>query len=309
MSNIVSVVIPCFNQGRFLRTAIESALGQTHRQVEVIVVNDGSTDDTARVAAAYAGRIKYVEQSNQGLSAARNTGIRGATGEFLHFLDADDFIQPEMYERMLWVLAERPDAVAAYCGYHHVDMDGHSLDIVPARPESDDVFHLLLCYNPWPCHSLVVRRSSVDSAGFFDPRLPSCEDWDLWLRIAAQGSRFAPVDGEFACYRWYAQSMSKKHATMFLTALHVIRQNARRHGFCPQCRRAAAAGIRHVWNRYVLSDMNRDLEAGRFGQWLRRCGEVGMHYLPSLWWSGKSLRHLRRAIPFILSSKRKCQMK
>src|SRR5690349_757340 len=92
---LVSVIIPCYRQGQFLRTAIDSALAQSYPHIEVLVVNDGSDDDTETIAQSYAGRIQYLHRANGGLSAARNTGILQARGTYLKFLDADDHLHPE----------------------------------------------------------------------------------------------------------------------------------------------------------------------------------------------------------------------
>ena len=112
---LVSVIIPCYNQGKYLAEAIESALNQTYPHVEVIVVNDGSTDNTAEVAARYAGRITYVEQENGGPSAARNAAIGVATGSLIAHLDSDDRWSPQKLERQVPMFAD-PQKTAFHSG-------------------------------------------------------------------------------------------------------------------------------------------------------------------------------------------------
>lgn len=107
--SLVSVVIPTYNHARFVRDAVDGALAQTNCRVEVLVVNDGSTDDTRDVLATYGDRIRAIHQVNQGLSAARNTGIRHATGEWVSFLDSDDFWHPQKTERQLAAIASAPE--------------------------------------------------------------------------------------------------------------------------------------------------------------------------------------------------------
>ncbi len=175
--NSVSVIIPCFNQAHYLPQAIESVLVQNYHPLEILVINDGSTDDTAAVAARYGDRIQLINQANQGLSAARNAGLRLAQGALLHFLDSDDYVLPSFYDQLVAVLAARPDAAAAYCGMRLVDAQNQPLGDRPPLPESDDWFHQLLEENPWSPHALLVRAAALAPVGGFDPALRSCEDW------------------------------------------------------------------------------------------------------------------------------------
>src|SRR5690242_20513879 len=110
----VSVIVPCYNQARYLPQCVESVLQQGRSDVEIIVVNDGSTDFTNEVAVRYAPIVKCIEQANQGLSAARNTGLHNASGQFVHFLDSDDYILPGMYDSAVRTLIENPGASATY---------------------------------------------------------------------------------------------------------------------------------------------------------------------------------------------------
>ena len=112
MNVTVSVVVPAYNYARYLPKAIDSALGQTHPPLEVIVVDDGSTDDTPRVLAAYADRIRVIRQANQGAGAARNAGIAAARGEYVAFLDSDDLWHPRKLELQLARFASDPETTA-----------------------------------------------------------------------------------------------------------------------------------------------------------------------------------------------------
>src|SRR5687768_491351 len=107
--SLISVIIPCYNHSHYLSTAIESVLTQSHKAVEIVVVDDGSVDATKQVALSYPG-VKYVYQSNQGLSAARNMGIRNSTGQYLVFLDADDWLYPQALQTNLHYLLQNPKA-------------------------------------------------------------------------------------------------------------------------------------------------------------------------------------------------------
>src|SRR5689334_8831893 len=141
----VSVIIPAFNQARFLAVAIDSVLQQTYRDVEIVVVDDGSTDETRDVAARFGDRVNYVHQDNTGLPGARNRGIRESSGEFLCFLDSDDFLHPEKIQRQVELLKEDPKLAFVYCDIITTDEAGQPLAEQPsvnspARQMSGNIF-------------------------------------------------------------------------------------------------------------------------------------------------------------------------
>lgn len=185
---LVSVIIPTYNYSRFLADAIESALSQTYSPIEVVVVDDGSTDDTATlVETRFSERVRYLFQSNQGLSAARNTGIREAGGDFVVFLDADDRLAPSMVEDSLGALATLGESFAIVANLARlIDEKGETLADRRAFPEEDVEIHQidLLVMSRFGAN-LLARRDAVISAGGFDVSLKACEDRDLWIRVAA----------------------------------------------------------------------------------------------------------------------------
>jgi glycosyltransferase involved in cell wall biosynthesis len=246
----VSVIIPCYNQGRFLKEAVDSVLSQSYGQVEVLVVDDGSTDDTAAVAARYGPRIRYLYKDNDGLSAARNTGILEATGEFVLFLDADDYLSPEMLERHVAAAHATPSGTVFYGGWRVVNLAGRVLYQEQAELGGDPV-HELLKENGFAVHAATVRRSAFANVGLFDVRLKACEDWDMWLRLAAAGHEFVAVPESWAMYRRYAGSMSSDYSRMWPTGLAIIARKQPHHFQCPLCRRAVTSGI-WAWRRWCL---------------------------------------------------------
>jgi glycosyltransferase involved in cell wall biosynthesis len=192
----ISVVIPTYNHARFLEQAIDSALGQTFEPHEVIVVDDGSTDGTAELCSRYGDAIAYRRQDNAGLSAARNAGIAYASGDFVHLLDADDVLTPAAFQLIAEAIGSSAGADVYRGSWGEIDAAGRSTVSVDARELGRDPFHELfdpLAVGP-PC-SYTVRRSALLEAGPFDVRLKSCEDWDMWLRIALVGGSFAVVSG------------------------------------------------------------------------------------------------------------------
>lgn len=248
---LISAVVPCYNQARFLEQAIRSVLEQSYPNVEVVVVDDGSTDDTAAVAQQFDSRVRYVHQENQGLSAARNTGLRHAKGDLIHFLDSDDFVAPDMYERVVETAALHPDAGVFSTDWLYVDQNGNDLARYPADSWAEDALSLLLEGNRFPPCAAIARRSTVETVGKFKVALRSCEDWDFWIRAASAGTRFAPVQGAGAMYRRYEGTMSTNHRRMWEAGLQVLNDSANLPGLSPRHRELLRNG-RVRWRRYCF---------------------------------------------------------
>jgi hypothetical protein len=203
----VSIIIPTYNRSKLLRVALESALGQTYPSIEVIVVDDGSTDDTAAVVAQYAGRVTYIKQANQDVAAARNTGIRAASGEYLTCLDDDDLILPTKIARQAQVLASQPRVGLVHCRFYYADENGNYLYELGALPEGE-VLQRLVCMNLIWMGAPLIRRQCLEQVGLFDEEIPPITaDWDMWLRIAEAGYRFACVQEPLGVYRIHRNSM------------------------------------------------------------------------------------------------------
>jgi glycosyltransferase involved in cell wall biosynthesis len=220
---LVSIVIPCYNQGRFLRQAIDSCLGQTHRTIEVVVFDDGSTDDTAQIAseaAARDSRVRVMTSRNLGLGAARNRAMAACSGEYVNFLDADDWLRPDKLERQLSVLERTADIGVVLCDIEQVDEHGRPLGgpgvQLSRLMDPDGLFEALLETGLFPPHVPLVRRSLVERAGGFceDRAVAGHADYLLWLTIAAQGARTAVLDDRLAVYRRTSASMSMDEAHM-----------------------------------------------------------------------------------------------
>ena len=224
---LVSVVIPTYNYAHFLIGAVESALAQTYPDREVIVVDDGSTDDTRDRLAPFEGRIRYIYQENQGLSAARNTGIRAARGALVAFLDSDDLWHPEKLAVQARYLDEHPEV--ALLASDHLDMhtsevggvDWPRLDGSRAIEAHAVSFEDLVVGSRFGACGVVARKWCFDEVGFFDETLRSAEDVDMWIRIA---SRFPVAKLEFPLwvYRHHGTSMHRATARMELNTLKMI---------------------------------------------------------------------------------------
>lgn len=221
---MVSVVIPSYNYGKFVVEAVESALAQTYSPLEVIVVDDGSTDDTRERLARYSDRIKYIWQENRGLSAARNTGIRNANGVWVALLDADDCWHPQKIEVQLGAVAGEMNLGLLGCRSSRVLPP--TLSFTPPT-RALTVRDFLLSARIGPSGAL-IRRDCFETVGYFNEQLRSIEDRDMWLRIAA---RFHAVLVESPCwwYRYHPGQMSRSADRMFQNYRRVLDDFFRSH--------------------------------------------------------------------------------
>jgi glycosyltransferase involved in cell wall biosynthesis len=238
------VITPCYNQGHFLAEAIDSILAQSYPHRELIVVDDGSTDQTAAVAAGYGDRIRYLYKPNAGLSAARNTGLLQATGEFVLFLDSDDALDPAAIERHVEAAAAHPSGTVFHGAHQCMDVAGRKLRRYEAASLGEDPFHRLLAGNPSPPHVHLIRRAAFARVGLFDVSLRSSEDWDMWLRLAAAEYEFVRVPDALAIYRTAPGSMSKHFDRMWTTGIAVLEKSRAYHENCRLCRQSIARGVR-----------------------------------------------------------------
>ena len=246
---LVSVVIPCYNQAHFLGEAIESVLVQSHPNFEVVVIDDGSTDDTSEVAARYPG-VCLVRQENQGLSGARNAGLARSEGEYVVFLDADDRLLPEALETSVGYLEARPECAFVHGHYRSITLDGLSLLEQPqAVVREDEPYAKLLYRNYISMHATVMyRRTVFETVGDFDTSLGACEDYDLYLRVAR---RFPVCSHEnvVAEYRQHDSNMSRNPALMLSASITVLRSQWRHIRGHKQYEESYKAGIR-FWQHY-----------------------------------------------------------
>jgi len=183
---LVSVVIPNYNCGRYLSAAVDSVLSQTYANLEVIVVDDGSTDQSESVLRSYEDRIRWLRQPNRGVSAARNLGIQESHGELVAFLDGDDLWRRDKLERQVPVF-ENPSVGLVYCGLEQIDGAGRPLGTRTSEMRGRVLRQLALLRGPGvlgPGSSAVLRRECLDRVGLFDTELSNAEDWDLRRRIA-----------------------------------------------------------------------------------------------------------------------------
>lgn len=261
----VAVVIPTYNHAHFLSAAIESVLAQTVRPAEIIVVDDGSSDDPGEVLQPFP-EVRLIRQENRGLAAARNTGLRASTAAHLLFLDADDQLRPHAIEYGLSLLDRDPEAAFAYSAYEIVEA-GRTLP-VEFRPAPRHAFPAFLGENLIGMHGTVLyRRRPLEAAGGFRESLRACEDYDLYLRL----SEHHPVvcgPQVTAQYWHHGGNMSRDPHMMLRSALAVLehwRAPAGRAGASPELE----AG-RRLWKSHYSTMWARGLRTGLDAKWLRK---------------------------------------
>ena len=304
----VSVIIPTYNRSPYIADAIRSVEAQAYGNVEIIVVDDGSTDDTRAIVAGFGSSVTYLSLPHRGLPAAtRNRGLERATGEFVALLDSDDLFMPHKLAPQLSAFVSEPRAGLVYS-------DGYYFRDDPTRPvgallggmstPSGDVLAELLRGNFLVSPAmLLIRRSCLDAVGLFDERTDffAVEDYDLWLRIAA---RFPVVyvPGDVAAIRRHRQSISRDVASLRAGALKVLGKLEANHPGLTSPQRAAlnegfarhhgAIAVAHFQRRQLLKGLSHAFQALRYSlrtprlgtkallDWLRRRRVRGTAAMP-----------------------------
>lgn len=221
-----SVVIPAYNAAKYLETAVSSALGQSFADLEIIVVDDGSTDDTPNVIASFGDRIRPVRRENGGVAEALNTGIGIARGRYVSLLAADDVLAPDATETCVALLEADPDAGFVHGAAYEIDERGEILnsrirrgkDVVTERPR--EAVKRLLRGNTVVCSSVMIRKSALDEVGGFRQECMPGEDWEMWLRLAARYNVIY-TRSILAKYRIHDQSLTAKFELSPYEAAHV----------------------------------------------------------------------------------------
>ena len=237
----ITVVVLCHNYGRFLPQAVESALAQDYGEVEVLVVDDGSTDDSLEVARRYEDRVRVLTQANQGLARTCNRGAREATGELFLFLSADDYLEPSYVSELAAALARQPEAAFAYCAAR---LFGAEEGVMPSRPFS--AFSLIRGRN-YINGSALTRRAAYLEAGGYPEDLGegAFDDWDFWLTMVEHGYRGTYVPKPLLHWRRH-EGGSKNPASRGTTEVETERVRQRH----PQLQ-DAAAGRFYAFDRGV----------------------------------------------------------
>lgn len=260
-TSLVSVVIPAFNAEKFIEHAIESVLSQTYPNLELIVVDDGSTDSTPDIAASFVDpRVRTVSQPNRGVATARNLGMAQSSGQLIAFLDADDRWDPEKLEKQVGAIASQPDCVAMGCMMRYESGQGKVLGVAGQNvgpPDQELIRSGRLM--PFPLSSILCRRAALEKVGGFDESLDrsvpgQVEDLDLLARVAAEGT-IAGVPERLGTYVIHGESASARNIESQRLGTRYVRQRLL----------ARAQGEDLTWE---------DFEATYRPTWVQRYGDM-----------------------------------
>jgi len=223
VSDLVSVIVPSYNMANFLPQAVESALRQSYANLEVHIVDDGSTDNTAEVVRQWERdpRVHVHRQANSGLSHSRNQGIALSHGPFIALLDADDIWLPEKLSRQMQRFAGRPEVGVVYSDFEKMDREGNALPKNVTHMHRGWVSGALLIENFVPASSAVVRRECFERFGGFDVSLRTGEDYEMWLRLSPH-YQFDFIAEPPIRYRIWGGQMSKDYRARYETGIRTM---------------------------------------------------------------------------------------
>jgi glycosyltransferase involved in cell wall biosynthesis len=225
MKPLVSVVIPCFNGEAYVREAIDSVLAQNGIPLEVIAVDDGSTDSTREILESYGDRVRRIYQDNAGVGRARNVGIAAARGGYVAFLDCDDLWLPGKVKKQLALFDARPDMGLVYCDAEMFNAKGvvvHSKKAI-RPPAREQVLNALFLDNFITTSSVMIRKSCLESVGTFREEYRNAQDYDLWLRMA-RAFKFGYVDEILVRYRIRKGGLSEHGENRNLIDITILKE-------------------------------------------------------------------------------------
>lgn len=270
----VSIITAAYNHVDFVRQSVESALNQTYRDFEHIVVDDGTTDGTAEVLQSYGNQIKYIRQENRGAHAAINAGIRASSGEYIAILDSDDAWLPQKLERQMPVFDKCPRAGLVYSQAYVMDATGRIGNpgvLLGEAVDRERPFEDLLTNNRIPVLTAIIKRRCFDEVGGFSEDLPALADWELWIRIAARWP-LVFVPEILALYRDHGRNTSHtltKNGHLIRDRLKLLKETAANLPDGPETeRRRDKIGSMYAFTAlqqsYALSYRGQNLKAMRY---------------------------------------------
>jgi len=296
MTPTISVVIPTYNYGCFICDAVDSTLRQTLPAAEVIVVDDGSTDDTGERLKSFGARVRYVRQENGGISVARNTGIKLSRGDWIALLDSDDIWHPQKLERQWSVLQRRPDVGAISVDFRWF---WNPLDIAvelerkysgEARVESISQWKFVFGYHFSGGSGALINRACFDRVGLFDETLRAAEDLEMWVRLTNR-YRLLRIRDPLVYMRVHANSLSTQSVVMEKNHRDAIETL-----FANQPRLRGHA----IWKRIALARMHRNLASLHMDarEWRNALRSLRRSFLACPFTSGKTepLKRVRMVV-------------
>jgi glycosyltransferase involved in cell wall biosynthesis len=230
VDKLISVIIPAYNAEDTLQESIDSVLNQTYEHIEIIIVDDGSSDSTANIAREYTmkdNRCRYIYQNNTGQPAALNHGIEHANGEYISFLDADDIYETNKIDLQFKAVEKKPESIVLTQIKRFMVVDSKrgylNTTILPTFTNKKEYTKTLLNLSGFQMalfSTALVQKSSLERVGFFDTNLPTAKDWDLWLRLSLHNS-FHNIQEPLYLYRKYPGSLSLRHGFHKTLSTHI----------------------------------------------------------------------------------------
>jgi glycosyltransferase involved in cell wall biosynthesis len=224
MRPLVSIIMPTYNCGPYISAAIDSVLAQEYQNYELIIIDDGSTDDTEKVLKQYKGNFNYIKQNNAGPSAARNRGIKESRGEILAFLDSDDIWYPDRLEKSVGFLLEHPDVKMVSSDVDFFDETGIVINgqiSLEKTVHEGSIYDKLFLQNFISTITVTFWKECLDKAGIFDLRFRHGEEYDLWLRIS-HFYKYGFIRKSLSGYRLRAGSLVSEYESFLRTRLKII---------------------------------------------------------------------------------------
>jgi glycosyltransferase involved in cell wall biosynthesis len=271
---LVSVIVPVYNRAHLVTETVISILGQTYRNIEIILINDGSTDNSLKIIEAlqqeYPDVIRIVDQENQGQTVARNQGIKQALGKYIAFLDSDDLWAPGKLDLQIPLFDEGVGLV--YGGVELINEYGETTGFDACDPAvQGNIYPQLLVKNRMTGGSVVVLREALDRVGGFDPEFSAAENWDLWLRICKE-YKVRLVNKPVVKYRQHQNNMSKD--TMLM-------QDAKRQIMAKHCDKHSSDKLIALYSKLAEADLFYKLgvicfSREQFGEAIRNFSRVMM---------------------------------
>jgi len=225
----VSIIIPTYNQSQYLEEAMESVLNQTYQNIEIIIVDDGSTDNTSEVVKSFDNKIIYIPQKNKGASSARNAGIKKAQGQYVAFLDSDDMWIKNKLEKQIKFIQNNPEIGLLGTGCYQM-VDINKMIYKKIFPAKNEILQKdLIKYNPFIQSSVIIKKDVFNHIDLYDEKFKESEDYDLWLRIA-QKYKVANLEQALVTKRYYEKGLSKDKDNKQLYFALKAKRNAIKRG-------------------------------------------------------------------------------
>jgi len=290
--SLVSVIIPGYNGQAFIREAIESALAQTYRPIEILVVDDGSPVSMAEAVSGFGPEVRYLRKENGGTAAARNLGWRSAAGEFIALLDQDDLWLPQKLEKQVPRFGEDP-AIGLVAGWMEVFDTRTGEPKGTYQPPAEMTVHDMLGYNLPPVQTMIFRRSALEAIGGFDETMRGTDDWDVNIRVAA-AYRVVSVQEVLGRARMHSEQQGSNGEQMYRNSIRVLEKHSQIHAGCAECRQALRKShklVREYHSLYIKGRARAAWREGRYSAAFTKAARAFWQYPPTLTGAlGRALR-------------------